>query len=226
MATSKAKDMSFVRSLGNSIAPPRFLLFLTTLVSGAVALHAYGVRWADALEYGFDAAVVVFLLSMLPLLKDCGADAMRVHSSENEANRTLVLGITIVISIAIFAAITGDLPLAKKGNTTAMCTLIGTLALAWAYSNTVFALHYAHAYYSNAPKEGGDVGGMEFPGTKEPDYWDFIYISFTIGMSFAVSDVNITRGAVRRVVTVQALIAFIYNIGVVAFIINALGGGG
>ncbi len=212
--------------LGNRIAPPRFLMFLAILVLGSTAFYLAGQKLADALEYGFDIGVVVFLASLMPLMHDTRADEMRVHSTENEANRVLVLGITMLISIAIFAAITGDLPEAKKGSVHAMATLIGTLALAWAYTNTVFALHYAHAYYSVEPKEGGDVGGIEFPGTKEPDYWDFIYFAFTLGMSFGTPDVNLTRGAVRRVVTVHCLITFIYNIGVVAFIINALGGGG
>ena len=212
--------------MGNRIAPPRFLLFVAVLAISAVALWWLGVPVADSLEYGFDGAVVVFLASIWPLLGDIGAAKMRVHASDNDANRALVLVITIVISLAVFAAIAGDLPKAKKGDITAMATLIGTMFLAWAYANTVFALHYAHAFYSEAPKEGGDVGGLDFPGTKEPDYWDFLYLSFTLGMSFGSPDVNVTRGAVRRIVVAQSFVMFIYNIGVVAFIINALGGGG
>lgn len=222
---AQAKGPGIIGWLGNRIAPPRFLMFVAVLIAGAAGFHAAGFPRSDSLEYGFNIAAVLFLLSMWPLLGDVGAERMREHSQANDANRALVLIITVVISLAVFAAIGGDLPRAQKGDMTAMGSLIGTLFLAWTYSNTVFALHYAHAFYSIAPKEGGDVGGMDFKGTKEPDYWDFLYFSMTVGMSFAASDVDVTRGAVRRVVIVQALIAFVYNIGVVAFIINALGGG-
>lgn len=221
-----ARGKQAATGMGNRIAPVRFLLFVAVLVISAVALWYLGVSVADSLEYGFDSAVVVFLASMWPLLGDIGATKMRAHAGDNDANRALVLIITIVISLAVLAAIAGDLPKAKKGDIPAMATLIGTLFLAWAYANTVFALHYAHAFYSKEPKEGGDIGGLEFPGTKEPDYWDFLYFSFTLGMSFGSPDVNITRGAVRRIVVAQSFLMFVYNIGVVAFIINALGGGG
>ena len=211
--------------LGTRIAPARFLLFLAVLAIVGLGFVILGVSIQDALEYAFDIAVVTFLGSLWPLLKDAGAPEMRRHSSENEANRPLVLGITMVMSVAVFAAIVGDLKYAKAGSLVAMGTLIATLTLAWAFTNAVFALHYAHAFYSKAPKEGGDVGGIDFPGTKEPDYWDFLYLSFTLGMSFGTPDVNLSRGAVRRVVMAQCFVAFIFNIGVVAFIINALGGG-
>jgi uncharacterized membrane protein len=93
-------------------------------------------------------------------------------------------------------------------------------------------LHYAHAFYG-APRPndtGHDSaahrGGFQFPGTPEPDYWDFLYFSFTAGMSFAASDVNVTCGRVRRVLVAQCLLSFIFNIGVIAFTINALSGAG
>jgi uncharacterized membrane protein len=68
--------------------------------------------------------------------------------------------------------------------------------------------------------------GFQFPGTKQPDYWDFVYFAFTCGMAFATSDVEITNQHVRRVVTVHCLAAFAFNIGVLAFTINVLGSGG
>jgi uncharacterized membrane protein len=101
--------------------------------------------------------------------------------------------------------------------------IIGTLALAWLFSNVIYALHYAHLAYM-MPKDG--CRGFDFPGTHEPDYWDFVYFAFTCGMAFATSDVQITNQHVRRVVTVHCLAAFGFNIGVLAFTINVLGSGG
>jgi uncharacterized membrane protein len=102
--------------------------------------------------------------------------------------------------------------------------LIVTLALSWAFTNLVFMLHYAHMHYARGPDGKGDRGGFDFPGTAEPDYWDFFYFAFTAGMSFAASDVDVTRTAVRRVVVAHSLLSFVFNIGVLAFSINVLAG--
>ena len=95
------------------------------------------------------------------------------------------------------------------------------LAFAWLFSNTVYALHYAHLAYSNEAK----CMGLSFPDTAEPLYWDFVYFAFTIGMTFQTSDVTISDQSIRRIVAMHGLAAFAFNIGVLAFTINVLGGG-
>lgn len=213
--------------IGARIAPPRFVLFIVVMaatVGWSVWLDQ--AQWASALVRGFNLAAIVFTISLWPLSRDHTAAQMRLHSRENNANRGLVLLITSVVMLAILAAIASDLPSAQHGDKWATVKLIVTLALAWGFTNLVFMLHYAHAHYSE--DEGGEHhrGGFDFPGTPEPDYWDFLYFSFTAGMSFAASDVNVTSGQVRRVVVVHCLLSFVFNIGVIAFTINALSGGG
>ena len=100
--------------------------------------------------------------------------------------------------------------------------IVATLALAWLFSNTVYALHYAHLFYL-VDGSGKDGGGIDIPACTEPDYWDFLYFSFTLGMTFQTSDVEISSRTVRRVVLGQCLAAFVFNIGVLAFTINVLG---
>ena len=175
---------------------------------------------------GFDAAALAFIVSLWPLSRDHTAAQMRLHSAENDANRSLVLAITGIALIAILAAIAADLGPARHGDIWAIAKLVFTLALAWGFTNLVFALHYAHAHYAPAADGMGIRGGFEFPGTPDPDYWDFLYFSFTAGMSFAASDVNVTRGEVRRVLVLHSLLSFIFSIGVIAFTINTLSGGG
>ena len=99
--------------------------------------------------------------------------------------------------------------------------IIVTLALAWLFSNTIYALHYAHLAYSQ-PDDGLHRPRVS-RDTAQPVYWDFVYFSFTCGMAFATSDVTITSEHIRRVVTVHCLAAFAFNIGVLAFTINLLG---
>ncbi|MEI9926827.1 MAG: DUF1345 domain-containing protein [Sphingomonas sp.] len=96
--------------------------------------------------------------------------------------------------------------------------------VSWVFSNLVYTLHYAHMFYQEG--DVGDCGGFEFPDTPEPDYWDFIYFAFCLGMTFQTSDVTITHVRVRRAVTLHCLAAFVFNLGVIAFSINVLGSGG
>ncbi len=98
---------------------------------------------------------------------------------------------------------------------------MSTLFLSWLFTNSVFALHYAHLYY--LANEAGDRGGLAFPNTSEPSYWDFAYFSFTLGMTFQTSDVAITGSHMRKVVLTQSTAAFVFNIGVIAFTVNTIG---
>jgi uncharacterized membrane protein len=213
------------QTLGNKLAPPRFVLFVVVLLGVSAAASTLGARtYGDALVVGFDLAALVFIASLWPIMRDHSADQMRRHAAENDARRGLVLVLTALVSLALLGAITAELPGAKGGHALPIIKLIGTLALSWVYTNLVFMLHYAHLHYGSAPDGKGDHGGFEFPGTKEPDYWDFLYFAFTAGMSFAASDVDVTRGAVRRIVVLHSLLSFVFNIGVLAFSINVLAG--
>jgi len=102
--------------------------------------------------------------------------------------------------------------------------VLATLALAWLFSNTVYAMHYAHIFYL-ANDHGEDSGGLDFPETPEPRYWDFLYFAFTLGMTFQTSDVAVNSSAIRQTVLFHCLAAFVFNLGVIAFTINVLGGG-
>ena len=214
-----------LNGLGSRLAPPRFVLFVVVMAAMTVGWHLLRHdSWSDALVIGFNLAVIAFMASLWPLTHDHQASEMRRHADENDANRSWVLLITAAVSFAMMLAMVYELPDAKNHQTWAMIKLISTLALGWLFTNLIFALHYAHMFYGAGDTPDKDQGGMEFPGTKEPDYWDFIYFSFTAGMSFAASDVNVTSGAVRRVLVVQSLLAFVFNIGALAFSINVLAG--
>jgi uncharacterized membrane protein len=214
------------RRFGQRFAPPRFVLFLVLLIAGAAArggMTGYH-DLADALVVGFDFAVAGFLVSLVPLLRECDMATMRRHSEENDANRTVVLGVSTLITLVVMAAIAGELPAAKHGEPGALLRVILTLLLTWLFANVVYALHYAHEYYRPGAVPGEDAGGLEFPGSGHPDYFDFAYFSLTLGMTFQTSDVEISSRPIRRIVTAHSFAAFVFNIGVIAFTINGLGG--
>ena len=214
--------MAKPRTIGNMIAPPRFLAFLAALVI-VFPIASHGLdRWSLGAMAAFDAAAILFLLSCLPLLGTREAAAIREHAEQNDANRHVLLSVTGIVMAVLLTAIAAE-AVGHNPQPFTKALIIGTLALAWLFSNTVYALHYAHLAYM-MPDDG--CTGFNFPGTKQPDYWDFIYFAFTCGMAFATSDVEITNQHVRRVVTVHCLAAFAFNIGVLAFTINVLGSGG
>lgn len=209
------------RGIGNVLAPPRFLLFAAMLVLGcALSIPALGVR--HGVMAGFDAATVTFFAACWSLLSQ-ESDHMRAAARQNDANRAILLLITAAVSLVILAAIAAELLQNGRRAAWQIELIVVTLALSWLFSNVMYALHYAHLYYS--ADGGGDAGGLEFPGTADPDYSDFLYFAICLGMTFQTSDVTITSRRMRRVVTLHCLAAFVFNLGVIAFSINVLGGG-
>ena len=205
------------RSIGNMIAPPRFLAFLAALVVG-VPVAASSMRDpALGAMVGFDVAALLFLTLCFPLLRSSAA-LIRTHAKANDANRTLLLVVTGIVIVVLLIAIAAE-TVGQRPQPETKLLVVATLALAWLFSNSVYAFHYAHLTYS----EGGRA--LEFPSTPEPGYWDFVYFAFTLGMTFQTSDVAIHDERIRRVVTMHSFAAFVFNIGVLAFTINVLGSG-
>lgn len=206
---------------GRHIAPVRFLVFPVVLLAATGAALPFGADLRAAFLIGFDVAAFVFLGSLAPLLR-ADPDRMRRRAEDNDANRIGLLAITVLLSLVILFAV-GTL-IASPGHLDRadVILIVATLALAWLFANMVFTLHYAHLYYLQA--RGHDQGGIEVPGVTEPGYWDFLYFAFTLGMTFQTSDVTISGAHMRRVVLGHCMAAFIFNMGILAFTVNAIGG--
>ena len=117
---------------------------------------------------------------------------------------------------AIFALLAGegrpdpwDLPLA-----------IASVPLGWLTLHTIAAFHYAHLYYATEGEDVRDAGGLDFPGTREPGAWHFLYFSFVIGMTAQVSDVTVHAAGMRRLVLGHSIVAFFYNTVLLALAVN------
>jgi uncharacterized membrane protein len=206
--------------LGNRVAPPRFIAFaLILIVAAFFAVPAFG--WRHGIMAAFDLAAFLFLLSCIPLFNNA-TQMMRDAAARNDANRAGLLALTAAVGAVILVAVASELMQKDSPKPLGILLIIGTLALCWTFSNMIYALHYAHMFYVD--DGGADTGGLDFPGTKEPDYWDFVYFSFCLGMTFQTSDVEMHNGHFRRVSTFHCLAAFIFNLGIIAFTINVLGG--
>ena len=94
--------------------------------------------------------------------------------------------------------------------------------MSWLFSSLIYALHYAHMFYGD--NKGKDAGGVTFPDKKEPDYWDFLYFSFVVGMTCQVSDVQVATRPWRRLVLIHGIVSFLFNTIVLALSINLVAG--
>ncbi len=214
--------MAGKRTIGNRVAPWRFVLFFALLAAGIATAWSY-LEPSLAVMAGFDLAALGFIASCMRLFND-EADKMRKAARENDANRVTLLAVALILSFVILVAVAGELAGDRHLTRIETILVLATLGLAWAFANLVYALHYAHLYYSGT--DGGrDQAGLDFPGDRpEPDYWDFLYFSFTLGVALQTSDVCVTSPGIRRTVTVHCVAAFVYNLVVLALAVNVLAG--
>jgi len=145
-----------------------------------------------------------------------------------DTGRTIIFGLVLIGACASLFAVAFLLGTAKGTSGARLGEHVGlaafTVVLSWFLIHTVFTMHYAHAYYrTEDPDERGRHGsGLNFPGEEddEPDFIDFAYFAFVIGMTFQVSDVAITSKLIRRLSLVHALLSFLFNTVILALAIN------
>jgi uncharacterized membrane protein len=141
---------------------------------------------------------------------------------------SVIFGIVLsAVCVSLLAAIllilnTEESAFDKEVRTVFTITAITT---SWILLHTIFTIRYAHLFHSfrGLDRKDGE-GGLDFPGGEEPDYIDFAYFSFVIGMTFQVSDVTITAKTVRRFVLLHSLISFVFNTIIVALTVNIIAG--
>lgn len=211
------------------VSHPRFVVFIVVLIGLAATLwKPFGP--AHAVSAAFDISAVGFIAWIAIVMTRSDTDDIRRHADENDGGRAAMLLIAAALALVVLVTVASELH--PGGAPTMMGTAypVLTILVAWFFGNTVYTLHYAHLYYDQVGAEesgGGDVGdrgGLKFPNCNTPDYWDFAYFAFNLGMAFQVSDVTCTSRAMRRAVLAHCMIAFFFNIGVVALTINIVAG--
>ena len=210
------------RSVGNIVAPWRFMLFLAVLgVAAPFAISRLHNGWLGLMA-AFDVAAGLFLLVCAPLIQSRDPNLVREHAKRNDANRTGLILLTGIVMVVLLAAVASE-TMDRRPEPLTKILVIATLFLAWLFSNLIYAFHYTHLAYRGGKMQ--DCTGLDFPGTPKPVYWDFVYFAFTLGMTFQTSDVTVSDSHIRKFVTFHSLGAFVFNIGVLAFTINVLGSG-
>ncbi|VFU11015.1 DUF1345 domain-containing protein [Methylocella tundrae] len=172
-----------------------------------------------------------FILSAV-LVVTSTPESMRRRAKASDEGRFLVLILTSLAAIASMGAIVAQLGATKdmSGMTKSLHVTLAaaTIISAWTFIHLTYALHYAHEYFDELDAEPGkephEAGGLKFPGTDDPDYFDFLYFSFIIGVASQTADVEITAKEMRRVSLVHSILSFFFNSAVLALTINIAAG--
>jgi uncharacterized membrane protein len=199
-------------------ARPR--LFVSLLAGLAVAaLLPSEWRYVTRILVGWDAAVWLYLASIYHLIAKASVSHIRKHAAMDDEGRWAILVLTVVAALATLAAIIAELGTGQGSGRQFGHLLLATLTIlsSWAFIHFIFALHYAHEFYG---EDGEKKSGLAFPGNEKPDYWDFVYFSFVIGMTSQVSDVAVTSRAIRHTVTAHGIVSFIFNAALLALTVN------
>jgi uncharacterized membrane protein len=202
------------------------------LVAGAVVflISREYLRSATAAIAGWNAfAVVILALDWLTILTT-PLRKIREIAQQQDLSRLLIFLFVVGTACAALFAV-GFLVTIKKSQAGAhfivhVVLTLSTVIFSWMLVHTVYGLRYAHAFYgdSDEPGENRHAGGLIFPGDRPPDYFDFAYFSFVVGMTCQVSDVQITSRSMRRITLFHSVLSFGFNSMILALLINIVSG--
>jgi uncharacterized membrane protein len=196
--------------------PRTFVALLVGIIAFFVLPSS--MRLVTRLIIGWDVFIALYLVLVYGMMLRSGSQKhIRRNAALQDDGSFIILLVAALGAFASIAAIVFEL---GEGHRTSweLTLAIVTIASSWAAVHTTFSLHYAHQFYGSTK-----AGGLAFPtGDKpeQPDYWDFVYFSFVIGMTAQVSDVGITDKSIRRTATAHGIVSFIFNTALVALMVN------
>jgi uncharacterized membrane protein len=165
----------------------------------------------------WDAGMLSFLAATWVLMMQAKSKTMRHNAQSQDEGRLVILSIVTTAACASIFAIAFILKETKGKDV--------SILVPWLLVHTIFAMHYAHEYYQDHQTQSDcKAGGLDFPEDIEPDYWDFLYFSFVIGMTSQVSDIQITSRSMRRLSLLHSVLSFFFNTAIVAMSINIIAG--
>jgi uncharacterized membrane protein len=175
---------------------------------------------------GWDSGVLVFFALTFLVLGEGQAAVLRKRASLSDTHLWIILGIAVIAAAASFAALAFVLQKPEGASASSLAgritVAVATLVLSWTLVHGMFAIRYAHYFYGDPEADGTLRGGLEFPGKGHPDFWDFVYYAFVVGMTCQVSDVQVLTKPMRRLTLAHGVLSFFFNAGVLALAVNIL----
>ncbi len=199
-----------------------------TIVAFAVAVLSFAALTGSLAPAGraiaaWDIGASVLLVEFVAMFAGATPALMNKRAEQQSEGEWTAFWVTIGAVVFSFVAITKALSdtshLPPRVADIRVALVATTLLLSWLVTQAVFAARYAHEWYER-DSTGTLCKGLAFPGEDEPDYWDFVYFSVVLGMTFQVSDVNITRRSLRRLAAVHGFLGFVFNTVIVALTVN------
>jgi uncharacterized membrane protein len=193
-------------------------LFVSASFGLLVTLLLLATSWRrpTCILAGWDSGVVLYLALIFWIMARSPIERIRQRACVEDEGAMVLLMLTTASAIASLAAVISELGHAPSAYQVTLGAV--TILLSWTFMHVIFALHYAHEFYG----EGDDnrIGGLEFPGDEAPDYWDFLYYSLVVAMTAQVSDVQVSSKTLRRLTAVHGVIAFFFNVIVLALTVS------
>lgn len=203
------------------------------LAAGLLAYWLLGAPLGMPLHGGprliaaWDVGSLVFLFLCALLCSTTPPSRMAANADAQQEGEWSIFAITLVGVSASFGAIIvgfgNSKDLSKHVRELHIALVALTLLVSWVVMQATFAMRYAHEYYQRSDGAKPD-GGLQFPSDDEPDYWDFLYFSVVLGMTFQVSDVQITSRKLRRVAIIHGFLGFVFNTVIIAVTVNIASG--
>jgi uncharacterized membrane protein len=193
-------------------------------VTGALVLVP-DLRWVTRFLIGWDVGVSVYLALVAYMMARSEIHHIRRRAVMEDEGQAAILVLTVAAALVSLAAIFAHLGTGAGGrggpHVGSLVFVALTIGASWTFIHTMFALHYAHEFYSLHGKQG--KGGLVFPHDPEPTYWDFVYFAFAIGTSAEVSDVQVTSKRIRRTIWGHGIISFFFNVTLIALTVGLVG---
>ncbi|PWU00659.1 MAG: DUF1345 domain-containing protein [Bacteroidetes bacterium] len=175
----------------------------------------------------WDVFALSFMITSWLIILGRNTQMIRRQARTQDGSRLFVF-LFVIVAVLISLFIILQLLISKDfsggAHLTSLVISISGMLLSWLMVHTVFTFHYAHIFYDNCKDPGQDDGGLNFPDDRQPDYLDFAYFAFVIGMTFQVSDVSISSRRIRHLALIHGLLSFGLNTFVVALAINFIAG--
>lgn len=204
---------------------PRHAAFYIGVAVGALAcLVCLFLAPAYAVPVGANVMFACYLCLAFLELPVLTAEFLMQRPDDADSPVAAIFGVTVIVVLVAVGSLFLTLNDGNRSDALQIAVSVVSLLLGWFTVHTMAGLHYAHEYYvDDAPGSSrAVVGGLDFPGDKEPDGFDFLYFSYVIGMTAQVADVAITSGPMRRRVTIHGVFSFLFNTVIVAATVNVI----
>ena len=209
------------------LARPRLLsCFVAGVVTACLLPTALAQQTVTKAIVGWNVGACLYLLLAARMMFWSSHERMKKRALQQDEGRVLVLTFVVIAALMCIGAIVVELAVVKELKGTLRYAHIAlaalTIASSWAFTQVMFALHYAHDFYATQIR--GGHGGLDFPGGHPPDYGDFLYFACVIGTSGQTADVSFSSRTMRRTGLVHCVLAFFFNTTLVALTINIASG--